>query len=78
MKNLYLSEQFAPCIVPALQELTEERTTEVLLTLQNIFLKGFQPLEPVHEGITQFISAQQLTNRPVTISVWDRCGVGRV
>ena len=71
VKNLYLSKQFAPRIAPALQELTGGRT-EVLLTLQNLFLEGFQPSEPVHEGIAQFISARQLTNHPVAISVWDR------
>jgi hypothetical protein len=71
MKNLYLSKQFAPRIAPALQELTRGRT-EVLPTLQNIFLEGFQPSEPVDESIAQFISARQLTNRPVAISVWER------
>jgi hypothetical protein len=71
VKNLYLSKQFAPRIAPALQELSGGRT-EVLPTLQNIFLEGFQPSEPVHEGIAQFISARQLTNRPVALSVWER------
>src|SRR6266576_2702511 len=64
VKDLYLSEQFAPHIAPALQELTGGRT-KVLPTLQNLFLGGFQPSEPVHEGITRFISARQLTNRHV-------------
>ena len=72
VKNLYLSEQFAPRIAPALQELTGERTTEVLPALQDLFLEGFQPSEPVQEGITRFISARQLINQPVVISVWDR------
>jgi hypothetical protein len=72
VKNLYLSEHFAPRIAPALQELTGGRTTEVLPALQNILLEGFQPSEPVQEGIARFISARQLINRPVVISVWDR------
>ena len=72
VKNLYLSVDFTQRIAPALQELTGERTTEVLPTLQNIFLEGFQPSEPVQEGIAQFISARQLTNHPVAISIWDR------
>ncbi len=72
VKNLYLSKQFAPRIAPALQELTGDRTTEVLPSLQNIFLEGFLPSEPVQEGIRQFISARQLINRPVVISVWER------
>ena len=56
VKNLYLSKQFAPRIAPTLQELIGVRTTEVLPTLQNIFLEGFQPSESVEEGIGQFIS----------------------
>ena len=72
VKNLYLSKQFAPRIAPALQELTGGRTTEVLPILQNIFLEGFQPSEPVYEGIAQFISARQLINCPVAISIWER------
>ena len=71
VKNLYLSEQFAPRIAPALQELTGGRT-EVLPKLQNLFLEGFQPSEPVDEDIARFISARQLTNRPIAISVWER------
>jgi hypothetical protein len=74
VKNLYLSERFLPRIAPALQELTGGRTTEVLPALQNVLLEGLQPSEPhsVQEGIAQFISARQLTNRPVAISVWER------
>jgi hypothetical protein len=72
VKNLYLSKQFAPRIAPALQELTGGRTTEVLPALQNVFLEGFEPSEPVQEGIARFISARQLTNHPVAISVWNK------
>jgi hypothetical protein len=72
VKNLYLSEAFWPRIVPALQEVTEGRTTELLPALQNVLLEGFQPSEPVQEDIAEFISARQLTSCPVAISVWDR------
>jgi hypothetical protein len=72
VKNLYISKAFSPCIAPALRELTGPRTTEVLPALQNVLLEEFQPSKPVHEGIGQFISARQLTNHPVAISVWDR------
>jgi hypothetical protein len=75
VKNLYLSKEFTPRIAPALQELTRGRTTEVLLALQNVLLEGFQPSVPVQEGIAQFISARQLTNHPVAISVWDRSSI---
>ena len=43
VKNLYLSEEFGPRIAPALQE---GGTTEVLPTLQNIFLEGLQSSGP--------------------------------
>jgi hypothetical protein len=72
VKNLYLSKQFAPRIAPALQELTGGRTTEVLPTLQNLFLEGFQPSELVDDGIGPFISARQFTNHPIAISIWER------
>jgi hypothetical protein len=72
VKNLYVSKQFAPRIVPALQEIAGGGTTEVLPTLQNLYLEGFQPLASVEEGIERFISARRLTNRPVATSVWDR------
>jgi hypothetical protein len=72
VKNLYLFKQLAPRIAPALQDSTGGRVTEVLPTLQNIFLQGFQPSESVEEGIGHFISGRQLTNHPITISSWDK------
>jgi hypothetical protein len=72
VKNLYLSEKFAPRIARALQELTGARTTEVLPALQNVRLEGFEPSLPVQEGFAWFISARQLTDHPVAISVWYR------
>jgi F-box-like len=71
LKNLYLSEEIALRIGPALQELAEDRTTEVLPALQNIFLKGLQPSGPVQEGIRQFVASRQVTSRPITVSHWD-------
>jgi hypothetical protein len=70
VKGLYLSKQIAPRIAPALQGLTGRRRTEVLPTLQNNYLEGFQPSEPVYVG--QFIIARQLTNRSVAILIWER------
>jgi hypothetical protein len=71
VKNLYLSEQFALRIGPALQELVEGRTTEVFPTLQNIFLKGLQPSGPVQEGIGKFVASRQVINLPIAITSWD-------
>ena len=71
VKNLYLSEEFAPHIVPALQELIGGRTTEVLPTLQTIFLEGLSS-GPVQEGIGKFVAARQLSGHPITVSLWER------
>ena len=71
VKNLYLSEQFALQIGPALKELPEGRMMEVLPTLQNIFLKGLQPSGSVQEGIRQFVASRQVTSCPIAVSRWD-------
>ena len=71
VKNLYLSKKYIPRIAPALQELVGGRTTEVLPTLENIFLEGSQPLGPFHEGIETFVTARRVTSRPVAVSRWD-------
>jgi hypothetical protein len=71
VKSLYLSKEFVPRIVPALQELVGGRTTEVLPTLETIFLEGFHPSEPLHEGIEKFVAARRLTSHPVAVSRWD-------
>ena len=70
VKNLYLSEKVVPRIVPALQELVGGRTTEVLPTLQNIFLGGPESLGPVQEGIGQFVAARQVAGHSIAVSRW--------
>lgn len=71
LKNLYLSKEFARRIAPALQELVESGTTEVLPSLQNIFLEELQPSGPVQEGIQQFVAMREATSYPVAVSRWD-------
>jgi hypothetical protein len=61
VKDLYVSKEFVPGVVSALQELIGDRTTEVLPILKNTFLEGFQAPGPVQEGIGQFVAARQLT-----------------
>jgi hypothetical protein len=67
-KNLYLSKEIARRIVPALEELVGARATEVLPSLQNIFLEEGQGSGPVQEGIQQFIAARQVTGHPIAVS----------
>jgi hypothetical protein len=72
VKNLYISEEFAPRIAPALEELVGARMTEVLPMLENIFLAGLQPSGPLEEGIEKFVAARQLIRHPVAVSrSWD-------
>jgi hypothetical protein len=70
-KNLYISKEFVPRIAPDLKILVGGKTTEVLPTLENIFLEHFQPSRPFHEGIEKFVAARRLTSRPVAVSDWD-------
>jgi hypothetical protein len=72
VKNLYLFKEFAPGIAPALNELVGSRITELLPSLQNIFLERLQPWEPFHVNFAQFVAARQLSDHPITISVWDK------
>jgi hypothetical protein len=74
VKNLYLSKESAPGIAAALQELViGGRIAEVLPSLLTIFVEGigpWGPWGPAQERIGLFITARQLSDHPVTISVW--------
>jgi hypothetical protein len=74
VKNLYLSGQVAPHIVPALDELIGARTTEVLPTLQNIFLEELQLSGPVQEGVGRFIATRQVAGHSIAVSRWENPG----
>ena len=68
VKNLYLSKDFAPGIVAALKEVVG---TEVLPSLQNIFVQALEPSGPFQEIFGQFIAARESSGHSITISVWD-------
>ena len=72
VKALYIPEEFTPRIAPVLQELVGERVTEVLPTLQTLFLEETSLSGPVQEAIEQFVAARQLANLPIVVSRWDR------
>ena len=71
VKNLYLRKDFAPVIAAALEELVGGRITEVLLSLQNIFVEELEPSGTFQKSIGQFITARQLSDHPIAISDWD-------
>ena len=72
VKNIYLSKELAPCVVPALQELVGGRTTEAFPALENIFVEELQESGPVQEDIGKFVAARQVTSHPVAVSRWDK------
>ena len=70
MKNFYLSEKIALRIGPALREHVEGITTEMLPTLENVFLEGLGPSGHVQEGIGHFVATQQVVGHRIAISRW--------
>ena len=77
VKNLYISKEFSRRIVPALQGFVGGTATEVLPTLQNIFLEELQTSGPVQEGIRQFIATRQASHSIIiSLCQWDRGKAG--
>jgi hypothetical protein len=72
VKDLYMSCGITPCIAHALQELVEEGVTEVLPSLQTLFLEEPLPSGLAQEIIDKFISARQLSGHPIAVSCWER------
>ena len=77
VKNLYLSKEFAPRILPSLQELVGGRVTEALPALQKLSLEEIPPSRPVQKAIGKFFAERRLSNHPITISHRERDGRDR-
>ena len=69
-KNLFLSDDLAPCISTILRQLAGERRTEVFPALENLFLHEYQQLWSVKEGFEAFVAARQLSGQPITLRSW--------
>jgi hypothetical protein len=67
-KALYIFPVSAPHVAFALQGLIGESVTEVLPSLQTLFLEESLSYGPVMEAIGQFVAARQLSSHPVAIS----------
>ena len=72
IKNLYLTQEFAPSVAHALQDITGERAM-VLPTLENVFIERL-PSGSVHESIGQLSAARRLSGHPIGIHDWDGTG----
>jgi len=69
LKNLYLTHGIAQGVCGALQELSGEKTTEVLPALRNLFVQG-SSLKPVQKAIGAFVAARRLSGHPVVVDHW--------
>jgi hypothetical protein len=70
-QNLYIHKALAPSIATALHELVGVRITEVLPSLQNIFVRDLEPSGTFQDNIGQFVATRWLSSNPITISVWE-------
>ncbi|KAI9450979.1 hypothetical protein F5148DRAFT_1152589 [Russula earlei] len=71
VNDLRLSDQSGRHVCQALEELVDERVTEDLPALQNIFLKGFEPLDSGPKCIERFVAARELSGHPVAVHRWE-------
>jgi hypothetical protein len=74
VKDLIVSEKLVQVVSPALQQLVGEQVAEVLPALQNIFLEGRRPSNPVQEAVFKFIVARRVSGHPVTVYHQDKPG----
>jgi hypothetical protein len=78
VEDLYIERRYSElvwkndAIAAALQELVAGRITEVLPSLQSIFVQGIEPSGPFQEKIGQFVAARRLSGHPIAISLWNR------
>ena len=70
VKELYLARNVAFHIAQVLGELPAERVTEVLPALQTVFVAGLGSSGRIQEAMSGFVTARQLSGRPVVIRAW--------
>ena len=68
VENLYLSKEFAPDIAVAMKEFVG--ITELLPSLQKLFVEGLEPSGPLQENIGQFVAARQSSDHHIDFYVW--------
>ena len=68
-KDLYVSSEITVCIVPVLNSLVGERTTQVLPALQNLFFEVYDELSGP-TAIKDFIAARELSGHSIAVYRW--------
>jgi hypothetical protein len=68
VKDIYIYQDFAQHIAPALQELVEEGETEILPALKTLFIDKAHLSGP---AIEHFVAARQLSGHPIAVSRWE-------
>ena len=71
VENLYMAEEFAMCIAPALQKNSREDAIELLPALQNLFVEALPSSEEVQKSIRSFVAARLLSSHPVAVHRWN-------
>jgi hypothetical protein len=69
MKDLYLTRELSPYIVPALLGIIEEGMMEVSPSLRNLILEEQWPLGPVKDVIEQFVAMLRLSTHRIAVSI---------
>jgi hypothetical protein len=70
VRTLRICYQLQSRIVPALQELTGERATEVLPALDSLYLEEYPPSGSDQQAIDSFVAARQHSDHPVAVHHW--------
>jgi hypothetical protein len=71
VKYMYLSQEVAAHVAPALQELTGAGRREVLPVLRNIFIERLDSSGPIQEAIGHFVAARTLlSDHSIRVQCW--------
>ena len=70
VRTLRIHHKLQSLIVPALQELSGERATEVFPVLDNLYLEEYPPSGSDQQAIESFVAARQHSDHPVAVHHW--------
>ena len=70
VRTLRIDRRLQSLIVPALQELSGERATEVFPALASLYLGKYPPSGSDQQAIESFVAARQHSDHPVSVHHW--------